>query len=133
YAKNFAQLCGNLPLALRVIAGVLKVEEDEPVALCLAHLSDEKTKFAQLRDPFASDPSDPDGSVEASLFLSYDLLGARAPEPQFSLKLAARSVLCQLGVFPASFDVGSFCQSDSGHGILQVTIMRPENRCIATT
>jgi tetratricopeptide (TPR) repeat protein len=87
-ATRMAQLCGWLPLALRVYAGVC-ANSTMGVEYHLKALEDERARLAVLRDP-----DDPNMSVEASLKLSYDAL-----DP------VAQQVLCRLGVFPASFDM----------------------------
>ena len=86
YAPRLAQLCGYLALALRVSAGVLEVNDTRSVPSYLQQLDAERLKHL-------SDPDDSQADVEASLQLSYDAL-----EPH------ARAALCQLSVFPASFD-----------------------------
>ncbi|HEY0071782.1 MAG TPA: tetratricopeptide repeat protein, partial [Chloroflexia bacterium] len=87
-APRMAQLCGRLPLALRLSAGVCANS-----AMSIQHhlnaLEDERARLAHLRDP-----DDPNTSIEASFQLSY-----------VALDPTAQQVLCQLGVFPTSFDV----------------------------
>jgi tetratricopeptide (TPR) repeat protein len=89
YAPKVAKLCGYLPLALRVSAGLLEANDTREVARYLDQLEVERLKH--LADSDNSD--DPQASVEASLRLSYEALG---PD--------ARAALCQLSVFPTSFD-----------------------------
>ncbi|HST54050.1 MAG TPA: DUF4062 domain-containing protein [Pyrinomonadaceae bacterium] len=60
-ASEIAKLCGHLPLALRLAASALAERENLSPADYLRRLSDAKTRL---------------GLVEASLTLSYDLLGA---------------------------------------------------------
>jgi len=88
HAGRLAKLCGYLPLALRVSAGVL-ANSSRSVEGYLEQLEAERLKH--LRDP--DSPDDPQASVEASLRLSYEAL-----EP------AAQAALCQLSVFVTSFD-----------------------------
>ena len=85
---RLAQLCGALPLALRVSAGVLASDATLPVERHIQALSSERARLARLRDP-----DDPDVDVEASLALSYD-----------SLDMDAQDMLSQLSLFSASFD-----------------------------
>jgi tetratricopeptide (TPR) repeat protein len=87
-ATQLAQLCGALPLALRVSAGLLDSDATRQVDRYIQALSGERARLAHLRDP-----DDPDVNVEASLALSYD-----------SLDTPIQSALCQLSAFPASFD-----------------------------
>jgi tetratricopeptide (TPR) repeat protein len=87
-AARLAQLCGALPLALRVSAGVLASDATLPVERHIQALSSERARLARLRDP-----DDPDVDVEASLALSYD-----------SLDMDAQDMLSQLSLFSASFD-----------------------------
>lgn len=89
YAASLAKLCGSLPLALRVSASTLKENDDRDVGHFVDQLRTERLRH--LSD--ADTPDDPAASVEASLRLSYDTL-----DP------IAQAALCQLSVFPASFD-----------------------------
>jgi tetratricopeptide (TPR) repeat protein len=88
-AVRLARLCGRLPLALRVSASMLSNDATLLVAHYLARL--ERERLAVLRDP-----DDAEADVEASLRLSYDALGA-----------ATQTVLCQLSVFGAPFDLAA--------------------------
>ena len=88
-AGDLAKLCGYLPLALRVSASLLKENDSRDVGRYLEQLRTERLKH--LSDP--DNPDDPQASVEASLRLSYDTL---TPDMQAGL--------CQLSVFPTSFD-----------------------------
>ena len=88
-AEALAKQCGYLPLALRVSAGLLATNDARPVSSCLAHLGVERLSYL-------SDPDDPAANVETSLRLSYDDL---TPDGQAGL--------CQLSVFPASFDAAA--------------------------
>jgi tetratricopeptide (TPR) repeat protein len=87
-APRMAQLCGRLPLALRLCAGIC-ANSTMSIEYHLKALEDERARLSHLRDP-----DDPNTSVEASLQLSYAAL-----DPQ------AQQVLCQLSVFPSSFDI----------------------------
>jgi NB-ARC domain len=89
-AGELAQLCGYLPLALRVSGGLLATNDAKDVTHYLEQLRAERLKH--LRDP--DNPDDPAASVEASLRLSYDAL-----EP------TAQRALCQMSVFPTNFDL----------------------------
>lgn len=85
HARELAQLCGELPLALTISAQFLKTRRSRDVTEYVAELADVKTKFASLTNS--------DVSVKASLQLSYD---AMRPNQQ--------DAFVQLSVFPASFD-----------------------------
>jgi tetratricopeptide (TPR) repeat protein len=85
HVPALAALCGYLPLALRVSAGLLATST-RPVARYLQQLVAER--LTHLANPRGVEPS-----VEASLQLSYDALDE-----------AARTALSRLSVFPASFD-----------------------------
>jgi tetratricopeptide (TPR) repeat protein len=88
HAPELAQLCGYLPLALRVSASLL-ANNSRSVVRYLEQLAAERLKHL-------SDPDDPHACVEASLHVSYDTL---APE--------AQRALCQISVFAASFDLAA--------------------------
>ncbi|HEX3787685.1 MAG TPA: BTAD domain-containing putative transcriptional regulator [Pseudonocardiaceae bacterium] len=64
-AARLAELCGYLPLALRVIAARLAAHPVRPVADLLAELADEHTRLAALDIEYA------DTSVRAALDVSY--------------------------------------------------------------
>ncbi len=88
YASDLARLCGYLPLALRISASVLEINDDRDI---LDYLNDLKVeRLHHLRDP--QNPDDPEASIEASVQLSY-----------VTLDSATQDVFCQLSVFPASF------------------------------
>ncbi|HEX8221491.1 MAG TPA: tetratricopeptide repeat protein [Chloroflexia bacterium] len=87
-APRMAQLCGRLPLALRLSASVC-ANSARSIEHHLKELEDERARLAPLRDP-----DDPNTSVEASFLLSYTTL-----DP------IEQQVLCQLAVFPANFDL----------------------------
>jgi tetratricopeptide (TPR) repeat protein len=101
HAPQLARLCGYLPLALRISAGLLETNDTRDVTYYLEQLASER--LAHLSDP--DNPDDPPASVEASLLLSYD-----------ALSLAAQRVLGQLGVFPASFDFAAASAIVEGKG-----------------
>jgi predicted ATPase len=89
HAGRLAELCGYLPLALRVSASLLANDDTRNIERYLARLADEHERLIQLRDP-----DDPELDVEASLQLSYDAL-----DP------ASQNVLRRLSVFRVSFDL----------------------------
>jgi tetratricopeptide (TPR) repeat protein len=89
HADALIKLCGSLPLALRVSASLLREDDSRDVGRYLNQLRVERLKH--LTDPHET--ADPQASVEASLRLSYDILD-----------LAGQEALCQMSVFPASFD-----------------------------
>jgi tetratricopeptide (TPR) repeat protein len=91
HAAELARLCGHLPKALRVSATLLATRTSRPVAAYLKQLGDERTRLAQLRDA-----SDPELDIEASLLLSYAALNP-----------AEQSALCQVSIFPTSFDAAA--------------------------
>ena len=86
-AAELAELCGYLPLALRVSATFLEQRPTRSVTDYLHKLQDEHTRLATLRDP-----QDPLLNVEASLALSYH-----------GLSTPAQHTFVQLGVFVGSF------------------------------
>jgi tetratricopeptide (TPR) repeat protein len=88
HAPQLAELCGYLPLALRISAELLADDDTRDVADYLKQLQSEHLKH--LADP--DNPDDPAASVEASLQLSY---AALPPE--------AQTTFAQLGVFVADF------------------------------
>jgi len=87
-AADLAKLCGCLPLALRISAGLLK-DPLQSIPRYLTKLA--ATRLQALRDP--QNPDDPDSNVAASFTLSYAAL-----DP------AAQSTLAQLSLFLAPFD-----------------------------
>jgi len=89
YVDQLVHLCGYLPLALRVSASLLSSDDTIPVSAYIERLT--KSKMTYLADP--ESPDDPARSVAASLSTSFD-----------SLPIETQQVLCQLSVFPASFD-----------------------------
>lgn len=95
HAARLAKLCGYLPLALRVSAGLLEPDPSKDVVQYLEQLQQERLKH--LSDPDdPDDPDDPQASVEASLQLSYT-----------SLDPSIQDALCQSSVFPTSFDLAA--------------------------
>jgi tetratricopeptide (TPR) repeat protein len=95
-ARRMAELCGRLPLALRLCAGICS-NSTMSIEYHLNALEAE-TRLAYMRDP-----NDPNISVEASLQLSY-----------VALDTQAQQILCQLSVFPSSFDM------DAAKAVLQL-------------
>jgi hypothetical protein len=85
-AAELAKLCGYLPLALRISAGVLETNDSRSVPRFLEQLRVERLKHL-------ADPDDPAADVEASLQLSYT-----------TLDVAVQASLVQLSVFVTSFD-----------------------------
>lgn len=86
-AQELAQLCGYLPLALRIGGSILCNDRALNVAAYLARLADARQRLAQLRDP-----DDPQLDVAASLALSYTQLDG-----------IAQQFFRQLGMFVADF------------------------------
>ncbi|MGA7731442.1 MAG: tetratricopeptide repeat protein [Chloroflexia bacterium] len=99
-STRMAQLCGRLPLALRVYAGVC-ANSTRGIEYHLRALEDARARLTVLRDP-----DDPTTSVEASLQLSYA-----------ALDTPAQQVLCRLGVFPASLDMYAAKAVAEGPGV----------------
>jgi tetratricopeptide (TPR) repeat protein len=83
--EQLADLCGRLPLALRVAASLLNDRADWTPATLRKRLADERTRLARLK-------REGDLDVEAAISLSYNLLDD-------NLKIRFR----QLGVFTAPF------------------------------
>ncbi|HYO49876.1 MAG TPA: hypothetical protein VEW94_08490, partial [Chloroflexia bacterium] len=103
-APRMAQLCGRLPLALRICASMC--DTDDSILTIEDHLKaleEERARLAYMKDPNVQDANDPATSVEASLELSYAAL-----DPQM------QQVLCQLSIFPSSFDI------DAAKAVVQV-------------
>jgi len=86
---RLAELCGCLPLALRVSASLFESRLDWSLTSFLKRLADEHARLSLL-----SDPDDPDLNVHLCLALSYD-----------SLPAGLRSRFRQLAVFAAPFDL----------------------------
>jgi tetratricopeptide (TPR) repeat protein len=106
HAPMLADICGYLPLALRVSASVLANDDTRSVARYLEQLQQERLKH--LRDP--DQPDDPAASVEASLKLSYAALPA-----------AAQHTFAKLGVF-----VGDFTE-EAAIAVLDLPTKNPNN------
>ncbi|MBT3313739.1 MAG: tetratricopeptide repeat protein [Anaerolineae bacterium] len=87
-ADKLTQLCGYLPLALRIAGNFLAMNESWTVTEYIETLSDERTRLKELKSP-----DDPDLDVEATIQLSYDQLDTET-----------QSHWRKLGVFPAPFD-----------------------------
>ncbi|HKP54568.1 MAG TPA: tetratricopeptide repeat protein [Chloroflexia bacterium] len=115
-ASRLAQLCGFLPLALRLSANLIK---DNPISVSSYRekLEDRRNRLKHLYDP-----EDPSISVEASLQLSYEAIDQNT-----------QAVLCQLSVFPGTFDrdaalavaalPGAEDDSDSNSQLVEVAIV----------
>jgi predicted ATPase/Tfp pilus assembly protein PilF len=91
YAMRLAQLCGYLPLALRISTTLLQEAPLAQVEHYLEKLKNERLRLSGLQDP--DHPELPEYSVTASLELSYEAID----EP-------ARHALRCLGVFITSFE-----------------------------
>ncbi|MFB9906118.1 AfsR/SARP family transcriptional regulator [Allokutzneria oryzae] len=70
--RLLAELCGGLPLALRIVAARLAVNPDRPAADLVAELSDERDRLAAL------DTEDDDISVRGVFDVSYRHLSEQA-------------------------------------------------------
>jgi tetratricopeptide (TPR) repeat protein len=90
HAPALAELCGCLPLALEISAGMLA--DDEPLTLPRYLEMLQQARLAALHMP-DTEADDPQASVEASLHLSYT-----------ALPPAAQHALHALSVFVGSFD-----------------------------
>lgn len=90
-APRLAQLCGRLPLALRISASLLAIDQTRNVQRYIQALEAERMHY--LSDP-DSPEDDPSASVEASLNLSYRALND-----------AGQRSLCQISIFLSSFDL----------------------------
>lgn len=97
-ARRLAELCGHLPLALQIVAALLRDEPERTLGSQIDELGDSRTRLAGLRYDDADEQGRP-LAVEAAFALSYgrlpaDLAGAFAllgsmPGPDFSLEAAA--------------------------------------------
>ncbi|WP_405871008.1 ATP-binding protein [Streptomyces sp. NBC_00005] len=100
-AKRLAKLCGRLPLALHIIAALLRDEPDRPLADAIADLSDARTRLEILQYDDVDEQGRP-LSVRAAFDLSYSQLLsddserarafrllALAPGPEISTETAA--------------------------------------------
>lgn len=88
WAEDIARICGNLPLALRIVAGNLEANPDIDIPDYIKKL--EQEALLLLNDP--DNPEKPDASVEASIKLSFDTL------PQ-----SVQDVLCKISKLPETF------------------------------
>jgi tetratricopeptide (TPR) repeat protein len=88
-ADTLADLCGRLPLALRVTGNYLGLNDDVTPEEYGEMLADERTRLARLRDP-----DEPDLDVAAAIFLSVAQLDAEQ-----------RRAWTLLALFPAPFDL----------------------------
>jgi tetratricopeptide (TPR) repeat protein len=88
-AQQLAVLCGCLPLALRISAGILVTNPARPVARYLTQLTDERQRLRHMRSL-----DDPERDVAAVLHLSY----ATLDQP-------TQSSFRQLGVLAADADL----------------------------
>jgi tetratricopeptide (TPR) repeat protein len=112
-AKRLAHLCGCLPLALRVSAGILLNDEALPVERYLTQLADERRRLAQLRDP-----DDPERDVAATLGMSYATLD---PSTQTAFR--------RLGVLAADADLKLIAaeleqSTEEAEGVLRLLLRR---------
>lgn len=90
-ASLLSDLCGGLPLALRISASLLKVDQTLAVSEYIDELFSEKERLTHLQDP--EKPHDPHVSVRASFSLSYKKLHTQS-----------QHILAQLSVFRGNFD-----------------------------
>jgi tetratricopeptide (TPR) repeat protein len=88
-ARQLAQLCGYLPLALRISASILASNPARLVARYLSQLADERQVLTALRTP-----DEPGRDVEATLRLSYAAVDQAIQRP-----------FRRLGVLAADADV----------------------------
>ncbi len=86
--ERSAELCGRLPLALRIAGSFLAVHPDWTADEYITALSDERTRLARLKQD--------DLDVEATLSLSYEQLARE------NANWACKWLM--LAVFPATFD-----------------------------
>lgn len=91
--KRVAELCGHLPLALRVAGDFLRLHDNWPLPKYIGRLQDEAKRLAQLKG------KSPDRDVEAVLATSARELVSKDDK---STKLAERWQM--LSVFPSDFD-----------------------------
>ena len=104
---KLAELCGRLPLALRVAGALLERRTDWTVAGFLEKLGDERQRLKELKEP-----NDPDLDVEATLELSYA-----------SLEEGRQARYRALGIFPAPFELEAAaavwgCESEEADRVL---------------
>ena len=93
-ADKIVELCGRLPLALRVAGSSLCLSDDVTPDVYAGMLADERTRLARLRAP-----DDPDLDVAAAIFLSVAQLDA---DP---LHAGLRRAWTLLALLPAPFDL----------------------------
>ncbi|MGW7260813.1 tetratricopeptide repeat protein [Streptomyces sp. NPDC054834] len=86
-ARRLAELCGYLPLALRIVAALLRERPSQPLAAKVAALSDTRTRLKALRHPGHDEEQRP-LAVEASIDLSYRTL---TREEQLTFRLFAQA------------------------------------------
>ncbi|MFI0420781.1 tetratricopeptide repeat protein [Spongiactinospora sp. 9N601] len=79
HAKAIARLCGGLPLALRIIAALLRAEPGRPLAAMAAELADARTRLEAMETGDRDTHGRPLG-VRAAFDLSYRHLLAEEPE-----------------------------------------------------
>lgn len=87
HASKLALLCGYLPLALRVSAGLLANDPATDIEQYLEQLISHRARLTQLQDP-----DEPHFDIRASIDLSYQ-----------TLSKSVQTVLCQMAVFSESF------------------------------
>jgi tetratricopeptide (TPR) repeat protein len=114
-AQAIAQVCGHLPLALRVSGGILRNDRALSVAAYLARLTDARQRLGQLRDP-----DDGQLDVAATLTLSYTQLDA-----------TAQQVFRQLGVMVGDFATElAVAVVEAPAGVMVEAVLRLLLRCI---
>lgn len=96
-ARNLVELCGSLPLSLRIIAALLRDEPDRPLSGQAEELADTRTRLDALQYEDADERGSP-LAVRASFDLSYRHLNGRqkrtfrllaaAPGPDISTEAA---------------------------------------------
>ncbi len=78
-AEEIVRLCGRLPLALQIIAALLRAEPDRPLAEAATELTDTRQRLDAL-DAGDLDPHGRPVAVRAAFDLSYQRLLADQPE-----------------------------------------------------
>lgn len=91
-APKLAEMCGHLPLALRIAGTYLFNYDTVSIADYLTALSFERLRYLRDND----DPNNPQVSVEASISLSYN-----------ALELRVQQALCRLSVFPSDWNASA--------------------------
>lgn len=94
YADSLAELCGYLPLALRISTTLLRQDPTIDIEEYLQQMNDERMRLSGLQEPHLADR--PAHSVKASFNLSYK-----------SLDQVMRQALCQLAVFVGTFEASA--------------------------